>query len=207
MDNLVGVFVKVPEPGRVKTRLGRDVGMTSAASFYAGCVAWLLKRLLASSFRPVVFYTPSSGEEKLRNCYGDLPEMKFIPQRGENLGEKMFHALSDLREDHPEPPLLIGSDTPLLPVKYLRDATESLENNDVVLGPSEDGGYYLVGMTRPRRELFFDMAWSHSGVFEETLDRIKEQSLSVEILPEHNDIDTVEDLMVFLHEEEPTNFE
>lgn len=194
MNNVVGVFVKIPELGRVKTRLGRDVGTKAATSFYAGCVGWLLKRLADSSFRPVVFYTPPSEEDKLRRLYGGLPELDFYSQRGENLGQKMYYALSDLRDRYEGPPMIIGSDTPLLPLDYLRQAIKSLRSHDVVLGPAEDGGYYLVGMNQPRRDLFFDMKWSHSGVLEETLNRIKGLSLAHTTLPEYNDIDIVEDL-------------
>ncbi|MFB6226781.1 MAG: TIGR04282 family arsenosugar biosynthesis glycosyltransferase [bacterium] len=189
----VGVFVKVPEPGRVKTRLGEDIGMDRAASFYAGCTAWLLKRLEQSEFQTTVFFTPATERDKFRGMYEGLDSLTLEKQKGADLGERMFHALQYL-SGQGSLPLIIGSDTPLLPLEYLQDAVSLLKENDLVLGPAHDGGYYLVGMQNPTKAIFFNMEWSHSDVLQETLDRAKNQSLRTEVLPEWNDIDTLADL-------------
>lgn len=194
MSTAIGVFIKVPRAGSVKTRLGRDIGEKAAASFYAGCVAWLIERLRASPFEIEIFYSPTSAKDRFFDLYPEFSSLNVTEQQGPNLGQRMYYALETLSSNY-DSPLIIGSDAPLLPMEYLETAARALDETDLVLGPSRDGGYYLVGMTDPRKELFFDMEWSHPGVMDETLDRAGKLSLSVETLPEHNDFDTLSDLL------------
>jgi rSAM/selenodomain-associated transferase 1 len=192
-DAVVGLFAKHPEPGRVKTRLGEDVGMERAAQFYAESLAWMILRLDRSEFPFHLFFAPADREEKLEELYGGLEEVPLWAQRGNDLGERMLNAVRCLSDRSSGPVLIVGSDSPDLPMEYLRRAREALAEHDVVFGPAEDGGYYLVGMNEPQPALFEGMEWSHPDVLEESLQRARRASLETETLPVWTDYDRVED--------------
>ncbi len=192
---VVGMMAKVPEPGRVMTRLGDTVGMKRAAQFYAGCLGWMLERLRASRFRVVLFYAPDDAEDRLRSLYGLGSDFPMVAQSGSDLGQRMHRALDYLHGTYSEPPMLIGSDAPDLPLEYLRRGADRLGDVDLVLGPTRDGGYYLVGTTQPCPSLFEGMTWSRSDVLERTLRRACREGMRVMLTPMWRDIDTLEDLM------------
>ncbi len=194
MDVVVGLFAKAPEPGRVKTRLGRDIGMQKAARFYAECLAWIILRLDRSEFNFRLFYTPLDCEDQFMEQYDLLEEVPCHPQEGENLGDRMLNAMRLLEQTQSGPNLIIGSDSPDLPMDYLQRALEALESHDLVFGPARDGGYYLVGMNEPQPVIFKDMEWSHSKVLEESLRRARRASLRTHTLPVWTDYDRAEDL-------------
>jgi rSAM/selenodomain-associated transferase 1 len=121
----------------------------------------------------------------------------LLPQRGTDLGERLHHAFVDLLQGETEAALVVGSDLPTLPPRYVEMGIETLEQRPghLVLGPSPDGGYYLIGLTRPEPRLFEDIPWGTSGVFERTLERARALALRVELLPEWYDVDSVGDLV------------
>lgn len=111
-------------------------------------------------------------------------------QMGVGLGERMLHALDDAFSDGAERAVLIGTDHPTLPVEYVAQAFEAVSSPEtVVLGPTHDGGYYLVGMSRSYPELFMGMTYSHPEVLEETLDRATATDASVTLLRSWYDVD------------------
>src|SRR5574337_323346 len=120
----------------------------------------------------------------------------LIPQQGRDLGARLLSTFEQLFSLGCERALAIDSDTPTLPTAYLERAIELLADTgiDVVLGPSEDGGYYLIGLRRPHPELFEDIAWSTSHVLSQTLQRSQEQRLQVACLDPWYDVDTPDDL-------------
>jgi len=122
------------------------------------------------------------------------PDLELVAQRGEDLGARLSHAFEDLLADGAPEAIVIGSDIPTLPLSVLAAALDRLAAVDLVLGPSEDGGYYLIGLRAPRPALFADMAWSTAGVFEETRRRASALGLDVGILPPCFDVDTATDL-------------
>lgn len=195
METPVGVMAKAPEPGRVMTRLGESIGMERAARFYVGCLGWVLARLRESPFRPVLFYDPPGAEDRLRTLYGLDDDFPMVAQSGADLGERMGRALKHLHERYSGPAILVGSDCPDLPLEYLERAGERLGKADLVLGPADDGGYYLVGTTRSSPGLFVDMTWSRPDVLKRTLRRACEQGMRVVLLPVWRDLDTLEDLV------------
>lgn len=194
---VVGVMAKFPEPGRVMTRLGETVGMKRAARFYAGCLGWLLERLRGSSFRVVLFFSPDDAEARFRELYGLDSDFPMVAQSGSDLGRRMHRALTYLHGEYDEPPVLIGSDAPDLPLEYLRRGAGHLvdEDADLVLGPARDGGYYLVGTARSSPSLFEGMTWSRSDVLKRTLRRACREGMRVTLTPMWRDIDTLEDLV------------
>jgi glycosyltransferase A (GT-A) superfamily protein (DUF2064 family) len=110
----------------------------------------------------------------------------------------MFHALTKLLSlDGIDHAMLIGSDIPGLNADLIIEARHLLEKADLVLGPTEDGGYYLVGLNKLTSELFYDMGWGTDTVFDQTVDRAQQMNLRVELLPRLRDLDTVDDLKHF----------
>ena len=125
------------------------------------------------------------------------PEMfaKRIQGQGQ-LGKRMQQALSEVLMKH-DSAVIIGSDCPELNKKHITSAFESLEKNEVVIGPSHDGGYYLIGMKQVHEMLFNDITWSSSTVFEESQKRLHENNLSLSTLEKLHDLDDAEDLALF----------
>jgi len=137
----------------------------------------------------VVLYTPSNAEAFLHDL---LPDgLKLMVQRGETLGERLINAAAELLSNGFESLCLINSDSPTLPGEILRAAASLLaqDGDRVVLGPSEDGGYYLIGLKHPHHQLFERIAWSTENVLAHTIERAAEINLPVELLPTWYDVD------------------
>ncbi len=115
-------------------------------------------------------------------------------QVGENLGERMLNAFQDGFKEEFEKIVIIGSDCPEISVEIIEDAFDQLDQNNAVIGPSEDGGYYLLGLRSLIPEIFKDISWSTEQVFAETVNVLKRKNLDYGELPTLNDIDTEEDL-------------
>jgi rSAM/selenodomain-associated transferase 1 len=187
------VFAREPVPGRVKTRLARQVGAQAAAALYAEMLADTVALAAAlEDVRPVVFWALETPEAPCP----DMPAMASAPQRGACLGARMADAFRRTFADGSDVCCIIGSDSPDLPQDYVRQAFRMLEQDraDVVFGPSDDGGYYLLGMRRFQPGLFREIAWGGPEVLETSLMRARELELRVELLPAWYDIDTAEDL-------------
>ena len=192
----LGVFVKAPKPGKVKTRLAKSVGLAAARKLYIDMASDTLQWTQAlNRCRTTVFYSPA---EDLQACRQLLPkgtrEPFFEPQCSGSLGRRMQAAFAHMFLHGASSAILIGSDCPLLERTLVRKAFTALKNNDLVLGPAADGGYYLIGLSRPVPELFQMRQWSHPGVLEATLNTASELKLSCRMLPVLNDIDQAEDL-------------
>lgn len=179
----LSIFARLPVPGKVKTRLIPAVGEEGAARIYARLLAHTVEVARESGLDFELRVT--GGEvEAFHDLFG--AETQVVDQSGGDLGEKMA------RVDAPA--LLIGSDCPGLSVPLLQAAAGALADRRVVLGPANDGGYYLIGFTQPVPFLFEDMEWSTPKVLPETLTRLAAHGYGPAILPELADIDTGEDL-------------
>jgi len=148
----------------------------------------------------VVLYTPAGAEAFLNSL---LPDgYKLVVQRGETLGERLVNAATDLLSNGFESVCLINSDSPTLPSEILKTAASFLaqDGDRVVLGPSEDGGYYLIGLKHPHHELFERVAWSTGDVLAHTIERAAEINLPVEFLPTWYDVDDAATLRLLCNE-------
>ena len=184
------LFTKPARAGRVKTRLIGDLTPGEAAELHAAFLADLLARLAGGEFDLRLAWALEAGDEVPE---GPVPGVR---QRGEDLGERLFLALSEAGEEAASVAAL-GSDHPTLPVEIVDRAFEALERGaDVVLGPAEDGGYYLIALRSGAvsRRLFEGIEWSTEKVLPETLERCRELGLTLEMLPLASDVDTPEDL-------------
>ena len=184
------LFTKPAREGRVKTRLIGDLTAAEAAELHAAFLADLLARLRQGDFELRLAWALEPEEELPA---GPAPGIR---QEGGDLGERLYRALSEAAGEAAAVAAL-GSDHPTLPVDLVHLAFEKVEAGvDVVLGPAEDGGYYLIALRAAAvsRRLFEHIVWSTERVLALTLERCRELDLSVELLPEAADIDTPEDL-------------
>ncbi|KAF0182819.1 MAG: hypothetical protein FD164_1015 [Nitrospirae bacterium] len=188
--NMLGVFLKYPAPGQVKTRLAASIGSEKAAEFYRELTELVLERTISpEQYRRILFISP---EERILDFVRWLPDETFLPQRGDTLGERMAAAVKMLLARGPRA-VLIGTDIPDLHAPLVAEAFAALEDHDLVIGPARDGGYYLIGMKHDYQLLFEGIAWSTPTVLTETVRKAGMLGLSCRLLPELSDIDTVED--------------
>lgn len=194
-DRCLMVFVRNPEPGKVKTRLARVYGDRFAAELYGCFVDDLLEALEGGSYRMEIAFTPADQESEIRLRFGG--RFSYFPQEGEGLGERMENAFRSCFAKGSATALLIGSDFPDLTAEVIQQAFRALENgHDAVLGPAFDGGYYLIGFRSAAfdPDLFREMPWGESTVCEKTLERLRARGCRIHLAPEWHDIDTPEDL-------------
>jgi uncharacterized protein len=194
MKTALIIFAKLPRPGEVKTRLGNVVGMEEAASIYrvfAQHAFSLGEHLTAEGVEVYVFYDPLASEHDFRQWVGH--RCSLVPQEGDSLGERMRHAFERTFRDGSSCSVIIGTDVPDLTADTVVRAFEFLATHDAVIGPSTDGGYYLLGMNAPSKDLFSGIAWSTASVFDQTLSRMDALALTYATVDELHDIDTVED--------------
>lgn len=191
------VFVRAPEPGRVKTRLTGKLDPQGVARLYRCFVEDVLATLSNRSFRVTICYDPPDAAGKLKSWLGASHD--FMAQKGPSLGARMAHAFQTVFEQGVGQALLIGSDLPDLDAGVIDEAFDSLSAHDLVVGPSMDGGYYLIGFNAASFAplLFENICWSTPRVLEETVDGVQRAGLRMHRLPMWRDIDTPDDLADF----------
>ena len=227
MSNALVLFMKAPRPGTVKTRLTPRVTMDEAAELYRAFILDTLnlaRRTTAATL--FVAWTPDDGRAELASalgCPGD-PDVNWLRQRGSHLGERLSNAFAAFRQDRWEKTVVLGGDSPLLPQTFVEEAFKALDRHDVVLGPAEDGGYYLIGLGGPggpggsgdpgdpgdpggpggpgRRSksagrydrLFESIHWGTGRVLRQTRAAIRASGFSCHELPAWHDVDRPADL-------------
>jgi rSAM/selenodomain-associated transferase 1 len=195
MQVAVAIMAKQPVAGSVKTRLCPPLTPEEAASLYR---CFLLDKLdqvrRLRTVSPWLAYTPQEADGFFRRLAGE--GFCLTPQEGRDLGQRLARLSEQLLAAGHPAVVIIDSDTPSLPDSLLADAIEQLGDprTDAVLGPAEDGGYYLVGLRRPAPALFDGVAWSTPAVLSETLARAAAQGLRVRLLSPWFDVDTGDDL-------------
>jgi len=186
------IFVKAPTPGAVKTRLLTAYTPEQAAGLYRCLVEDTLKTARAvRTMRVVAAYAADAQ-------FPDLtwldPSVSMFFQHGHSLSERLIHAYQWAFDQGAASVMAIGSDAPELSSTWIRQARGALRHTDVVLGPTTDGGYHLIGLTKPAPELFRDIPWSTPHVLDQTLQRVAELRLSVRCLEPIADLDTPDDV-------------
>lgn len=186
------VVAKQPAPGQTKTRLCPPLTQDQAAELY-DC---FLRDTLAimhevPNVRCVIGYLPEDAQGYFRQL---APDMELSCQRGASLGERLDHLLTEALLGGSQRAVIMDSDSPTLPAAYLRQAFDDLYDADVVLGPTRDGGYYLIGMKQPQPHLLRQVQMSTPRVLADTLALAESSGLTVSLLPTWYDVDTVEEL-------------
>lgn len=189
----LAVMTKAPRAGKVKTRLTPPLTPEEAATlntcFLRDTAASIAAAARQGIARGIGVYMPVGAE----GAYAEIlpAEFELVPQRGEALGEKMVLAFEDLLSLGFESVCLIGSDSPTLPAQIFAQAARILSEpgERMVLGPTEDGGYYLIGLKKLRRPIFENIEWSTERVLEQTIERAREINLTIDLLPTWYDVD------------------
>lgn len=191
MSSCILLFAKAPWPGKVKTRLLACCTPGEAAALYRAFLldsAALLRALEAGL--KVVACEPPEGQAELEALLGS-EGLRYLPQPQTGLGERLERLFAWAFDQGMDRVVALGSDSPSLPAGRLDEALHLLEKREVVVGPSTDGGYYLIGLRQPAPELFRGIDWSTGRVLAQTLDRLGSRSLG--LLPIWYDVDTPQD--------------
>jgi rSAM/selenodomain-associated transferase 1 len=201
VDRALVVMAKRPSPGETKTRLSPPLTAGEAAALYRCFLLDTLELMRQVALaQPIVAYAPEEAKPFFQRCAP--PGFGLIPQVGTDLGERLDRVVVDCLRQGYSQVAIIASDSPTIPLPYLDQAYRELDDPavDAVLGPCDDGGYYLVGLKRRCPALFRGMVMSTATVLEETLARAKRADLSVACLPPWYDVDTFADLEHLEHE-------
>lgn len=210
------VMLKAPVAGQVKTRLVPPLSPKDAARLYRCFIQDTFNRIsVLTDIDIIAAYTPRNLAKKIKNL---LPTKSIIlPQKGKDLGERLTNVFSHLFSHGYKKVAIIGTDSPDLPIEYIEKSFSLLnKKTTLVLGPTEDGGYYLIAMSNllspmgtdlksvPKKggmggfagEIFQDITWSANTVFEKTIEKAKRAGLKTAVLPKWYDVDDIESLMV-----------
>jgi len=191
--NLLLIFAKAPEPGKVKTRLTPAISEKAAARLHQAFLSDILSATRPLQTRRVLACWPTT-EDPFFEALKKKESLQTITQKGRDLGEKMLNAFSWGFSEGFEKIVLIGSDAPSLPAEIIRSAFDILDNTALVLGPSCDGGYYLIGGKKAMPELFRQLPWGTEKILEKTLVRAEQAGHHCQLLPFWYDVDRPGDL-------------
>jgi len=190
------LFAKYPQPGTVKTRLATNIGNARALELYKHFLADKRTLFGQLSCAKMINYAPNT--KAAANYFTDLFSHGGVmwPQQGDDLGERMKNAFLYGFEQNVERLLLVGGDSPQLSARMVHQAFDLLNKNDVVLGPSTDGGYYLIGFKKDgfTPAAFQKIEWSTAQVLKQTTTTLKAAGRAFGLLPELTDVDVVDDL-------------
>jgi rSAM/selenodomain-associated transferase 1 len=190
-DRILGLLAKWPTPGQVKTRLAAETSPEWAARVANAFLVDTVERLGEIEARRILVFAPSEA----RSFFAELVGHRFLlaPQSEGDLGGRMATFFSDVFQHRPAKAVLVGVDSPTLPLSFIESAFEQLDSADLVLGPATDGGYYLIGCSGTIPPIFDHMNWGHSRVLSETISRLNDTSCRFALLPPWYDVDTLND--------------
>jgi uncharacterized protein len=189
------IFVKNKIAGKVKTRLAAGIGPEKAMEVYEQLLDHTHKTTRCLAFDKIVYFSDEAEQDSL---WAD-GNFQLKQQTGRELGERMSNAFNAQFAQGAEKVCIIGSDTFEISPAIIKEAFQALEKNDVVIGPANDGGYYLLGMQELQPELFHNKPWSTESVLAQTLEDIERLKLSYYLLPVLSDIDHKEDWLAYQH--------
>ena len=191
MNNAIIIMTKIPRAGNVKTRLQPYLSPEQSAEIAAA----FLQDAEAKAQKvceTIIAFAPREEKAVLLNLVSS--ENIFVAQNGKDLGERMFNAFEFAFDNGSDSIVMIGTDSPSFPSEFLEKAFEFLENSDAVLGESEDGGYYLIGLRTLKKEIFENVEWSSPETFDRTVRNIESCDLKLSFVPKWHDVDFPEDL-------------
>ncbi len=196
------VFMRYPQAGCVKTRLVPKLGKEGAARFYRNMVEHIVAKIspVATEMIQLSLYYTGASPQQMTSWLGD--SFPFMEQQGDNLGARMLDAFQTSKNNNFRRTILIGSDCPAIDPALINQGFRKLLTHDLVLGPTFDGGYYLIGLTGKVSDekighLFSEIKWGTGTVYRQSVAKAKAINLSLATLPKHNDIDRPEDLEHF----------
>jgi rSAM/selenodomain-associated transferase 1 len=195
-QSVLGVFAKRPGPGQVKTRLAAETSPAWAAGVAAAFLLDVVRRLSSVAVRRVLAYTPADAEP----YFAEISQGRFelAVQADGDLGRRMATFFAGQLDAGARRVVLLGTDSPTLPLAYVEQAFRELERADVVLGPATDGGYYLVGCGPRLPPIFEGLTWGSGGVLADTVASLADPSWRLALLPPWYDVDSFADWQVLL---------
>ena len=188
---LLIIFVKNPVEGKVKTRLAKTMGAQKALEIYEQLISHTHHVAKDLKMDKAVFYS----DEIITYDVWEIKKFQKHRQEGSDLGKRMFNAFKLAFSKAYRKVVIIGSDCFEITPKIIRSAFDAMPQNNFVIGPTHDGGYYLLGMMALHASLFKNKKWSSENVFQDTVIDIRNMNGSYKLLPELTDIDTEEDLL------------
>lgn len=192
-ENVLMVFIKYPEPGKVKTRLAEMLGTEAAARLYRFMAEDIIQRLKGcEQYSTIIFFDPPDKASHIRNWLGD--DQHYIQQSGQDLGKKLSNAFRAIFDSGARRAVVIGTDCLGITQDTVTKTLQYLNERDVVIGPAEDGGYYLLGLSSHTPEIFDSIDWSTNKVFHQTVEKAKQLNLSYTVLEPLKDVDEPSDL-------------
>jgi uncharacterized protein len=205
-DRCLVMFVRFPGQGPVKLRLAKDLGAEGAKNLYRCFVEDLLEGFSGGCYSFRIAFHPPEKEHEMREMLGG--EFSYIPQTGNDLGERMNLAFLRCFSEGARSVVLIGSDIPDLPARIVDEAFRALDENHAVIGPAADGGYYLLGFKRDtfNGNVFPGIPWGTDAVFQKTMEILHEAGTLVHILAMWRDIDRYEDITALIRNSKDTGF-
>jgi rSAM/selenodomain-associated transferase 1 len=186
--NLLIIFTRNPELGKVKTRLAKTIGNENALTIYKTLLVRTAKTVRKVNCDKAVYYSVKIRD----NDIWDASIFQKYLQQGEDLGVRMLNAFKDAFNANYNKVVIIGSDLYNLTPRHINEAFERLHKHDIIIGPAHDGGYYLLGMKSLYSQVFKNKDWGTSSVFKDTLNDLQDQS--IQFLETLNDIDVYDDL-------------
>ncbi len=184
------IFIRHPELGKVKTRLAKVIGDHKALSVYNLLLSHTRKITIPLNCCKCVYYSGQVIEHDIWTLPGYIKRQQF----GEDLGARMSNAFKELFDQGFKRVMIIGSDCYQLQTPVIQQAINALNDNDIVIGPTFDGGYYLLGMNKYLPELFMDKTWSTDQVRNQTIATVNESKLTCSLLVKLHDVDEAKDL-------------
>lgn len=200
-ENSLIVFIKNPEFGKVKTRLSQTLGDEFAYKFYESCVNYTLSEVYKLDKKNVdvnLFFSSLAPESKIEKWNNE--KFNIYKQNGIDLGERMQNAFKAIFNNGSKKAIIIGTDLPDISEKLICNSFSLFDRYDVVIGPSNDGGYYLLGMKEYYPQIFDEIKWSTNEVLKSTLDKLSKEKIKTKIIDELIDIDTKDDLETWIIE-------
>lgn len=183
----------------MKTRLAKSVGKDSAARLYRALVEAIVKRTESKRYQRIIFYSPTDKEKEMKNWLRRY-DLALYPQKGRTLGEKLSRAFTFAFKNGAGKAAVIGSDSPAIDERIILDAFQKLKNAQCVLGPTLDGGYYLIGLSSFYNGIFKGIRWGTESVFSRTVERLRQLKIKHTLLAKSFDIDAYQDIIVLKKE-------
>lgn len=190
MKGAIIIMAKVPEAGKVKTRLQPFLTPEQSAEFANCLLQDTISKAKTLENKLIVAYSPLEQ----RDYFDRFHNLNLITQDGKDLGERMFNAFEFAVQKDSDSIVMIGTDSPTFPPKFIEKAFEFLGKNDSVLGKTEDGGFYLIGLRKLDWRIFADVEWSSEKTFEQTKGNLEKIGFSLAELPIWYDVDEPKDL-------------
>ena len=194
------IMSRAPVAGETKTRLQSHLSPKECADLHKAFLKDITNKFstIKKKYSKLDLYlsiTPPGSENLFKELMND--DFNIIVQRGKDLGKKMYNSLLDAYQQSKSPVIITGSDLPSLPISIITESFAGLKARDLVIGPSLDGGYYLLGMKKPYSFLFDQQNWGNESVLEKTLKAASKHELKSHFLPEWYDVDTFNELLIF----------